>query len=165
MNTCAIRDESQVCTVLSSWGSIRIVNDRDGVVECSLPHLTDVPRDSFGVLESVTDPFSRYVKELLEGGNPERPLVGKLRGTIFQQNVWNAMLTIPHGETRSYKELAEMLGNNSACRAVANACGRNPVPLFIPCHRVICSDGNPGGFSCGIAWKRLLLAIEQRNYN
>ena len=81
-------------------------------------------------------------------------------GTPFQQKVWRAIAKIPWGETRSYAELARAVGKPSAYRAVANACGANPVPLIIPCHRVIASDGSIGGFSGGIALKRELLGLE-----
>lgn len=81
-------------------------------------------------------------------------------GTPFQKSVWRAIAKIPWGETRSYKWIANSIGRPKAVRAVANACGANPVPIVIPCHRVIASDGSLGGFSCGIGIKRKLLAIE-----
>ena len=81
-------------------------------------------------------------------------------GTPFQQRVWRVISSIPWGETRSYAWLAAKIGKPKACRAVANACGRNPVPIIIPCHRVIASDGSIGGFSCGIGMKRKLIELE-----
>ena len=67
--------------------------------------------------------------------------------TDFQKRVWKEIDKIPYGKTVTYKEIAEKIGKPNASRAVANACGRNPSPLIRPCHRVICSDGNTGGYS------------------
>lgn len=83
------------------------------------------------------------------------------QGTAFQQNVWKTMHTIPHGETRSYAWIAQQLGKPKAFRAVANACGANPLPIVIPCHRVIASNGKLGGFSSGLEWKKKLQRIEK----
>ena len=87
----------------------------------------------------------------------------KLEGTDFQIKVWNELNKIPSGETRTYKEIAKRLGNPKAARAVANACGENPYPIIIPCHRVIRSDGGLGGYSGegGVEKKRLLLENEK----
>ncbi len=81
-------------------------------------------------------------------------------GTDFQINVWKALSSIPVGETRSYAEIARQIGKPRAARAVGQACGVNPVPLLIPCHRVLAADRKIGGFSGGIEWKRELLKIE-----
>ena len=82
-------------------------------------------------------------------------------GTAFQQQVWNALLTIPYGETRSYKEQAQQLGNPKAVRAVAAANGQNKVSILIPCHRVIGSDGKLTGYAGGLNRKQSLLALER----
>ena len=89
----------------------------------------------------------------------------KLEGTEFQIRVWNELKKIPKGETRTYKEIAKLIGKPTAARAVANACGKNPHPITIPCHRVIRSDGGLGGYSGegGIEKKRLLLKKEENN--
>ncbi|MCX7048731.1 MAG: methylated-DNA--[protein]-cysteine S-methyltransferase [Candidatus Sumerlaeota bacterium] len=81
-------------------------------------------------------------------------------GTGFQQDVWRACQTIPFGQTRPYGWIAEQIVRSSAMRAVGGALGANPIPLLVPCHRVLCSDGALGGFSCGIDIKRVLLAHE-----
>ena len=85
-----------------------------------------------------------------------------LNGTDFQQKVWKEILKIPYGETRSYKQIAINIGRPNSSRAVANACGKNPYPELIPCHRVIRSDGSVGGYSLkgGIKQKKLLLKDE-----
>ncbi len=148
-------------TLSTGWGDIRIDVADDGVVGCTLPHLNEIPSTHFSVISAGDDAFSIYVRELLEGGNPTRPAIGQLQGTEFQKKVWAGLLAIPHGTTLSYASLAKKIGRPTAIRATASACGRNPVPLIIPCHRVVASDGGLGGFSGGLAWKRLLLGIEQ----
>ena len=86
----------------------------------------------------------------------------KLEGTKFQIRVWNELKKIPKGETRTYKEIAELIGKPKAARAVANAFGKNQYPITITCHRVIRSDGGLGGYSGegGVEKKRLLLENE-----
>ena len=81
-------------------------------------------------------------------------------GTTFQQSVWRALRTIPRGETRSYGWVARKVGRPGASRAVGAACGANPIPVIIPCHRVIAGDGSLGGFGGGLPMKRRLLQIE-----
>jgi len=83
-------------------------------------------------------------------------------GTRFQQTVWKALRQIPYGETRTYGALATMIGRPQAARAVGQACGANPVPILVPCHRVQAAGGRLGGFSGGLGWKRRLLAREIR---
>lgn len=88
-------------------------------------------------------------------------LIDSQDGTAFQKEVWKAITTIPKGETRSYGELAKQIGRPKACRAVANACGKNPLAPAVPCHRVIASDGSIGGFTgASLAKKKELLASE-----
>jgi methylated-DNA-[protein]-cysteine S-methyltransferase len=91
----------------------------------------------------------------------ELPLAAE--GTPFQKEVWRALLDIPYGETISYGELAERLGKPGAARAVGLANGRNPLPIVVPCHRVIGSDGSLTGYGGGIDIKRALLEHEQLN--
>ena len=83
-----------------------------------------------------------------------------VRGTAFQRRVWEALRRIPRGETRTYSQIAEDIGQPSATRAVANACAKNPTPVIIPCHRVIRSDGNLGGYALGTQRKESLLRQE-----
>jgi len=84
-------------------------------------------------------------------------------GTSFQQAVWAALRLIPYGETRSYAAIARELGNPDATRAVGAANGLNPLPIVIPCHRVIGSDGSMTGFGGGIECKKFLLSLEQQH--
>lgn len=81
-------------------------------------------------------------------------------GTAFQKIVWQGLQQIPYGETLSYAGLAALIGHSKACRAVGNANGKNPLPILIPCHRVIAADGCLGGYSAGAGVKERLLALE-----
>jgi AraC family transcriptional regulator of adaptative response/methylated-DNA-[protein]-cysteine methyltransferase len=106
-----------------------------------------------GVVGTVLD-FLREPKQALD-----LPL--DLRGTAFQQRVWRTLCRIPPGETRSYAEVASMMGAPQAVRAVARSCARNPVSLAVPCHRVIGSGGDLTGYRWGVPRKRALLAKER----
>jgi AraC family transcriptional regulator, regulatory protein of adaptative response / methylated-DNA-[protein]-cysteine methyltransferase len=103
--------------------------------------------------------FLDGVKGYLDGQEARLPL--DLRGTDFQLKVWAALRDIPLGETRSYSEVASMIGEPKAVRAVANACASNPVPIILPCHRVIRKDGSLGGYGLGLPRKRAILAEER----
>ncbi len=102
--------------------------------------------------------FLDALNDHLSGQEVKFPL--DVRGTDFQMRVWTALRDIPRGETKSYCEVAEMVGEPRAVRAVANACASNPIPLIIPCHRVIRKDGSLGGYGLGIGRKKVLLASE-----
>lgn len=86
----------------------------------------------------------------------------EMNGTPFQQEVWDALLTIPYGETRTYKQIAEQIGRPKAVRAVGQALNRNPLPILFPCHRVIGSSGKLVGFAGGLAEKQRLLEFEMK---
>jgi O-6-methylguanine DNA methyltransferase len=101
------------------------------------------------------------VERLLSGFPPGRfPPLDLSAGTEFQRQVWAAMRAIPFGKTLSYQEIALSIGNPKACRAVGGACGANPIPLLIPCHRVLAAHKKLGGFSGGLDWKIKLLTRE-----
>jgi methylated-DNA-[protein]-cysteine S-methyltransferase len=85
------------------------------------------------------------------------------KATAFQKLVWQAAQTIPHGQTKSYGWIAAQIGKPNAAKAVGQALGRNPIPILIPCHRVIAGGGKLGGFFCGLDIKKLLLEIENKD--
>ena len=107
-------------------------------------------------LKPVVSELSNYIS----GIPTEFTFKLNLSGTDFQKRVWKALLDIPYGKTASYKDVAVMIGAPHAVRAVGGACGRNPVPIIIPCHRVISSDGSIGGYSGGLRIKKALLKLE-----
>ena len=102
----------------------------------------------------------RSVEERIRGKRLDEDLPLVLHGTPFQVSVWKEMLKIPAGSTRSYAEVARRIGRPKAFRAVAQACGANPIPIVVPCHRVVASSGKLGGYTGGIEKKLSLLAAE-----
>lgn len=115
--------------------------------------------------ENLQHPMLLKVKQQLEeyfvGQRQRFDLPLDFQGTDFQQQVWQALLTIPYGETRSYKDIALQIGNEKAVRAVGAANGRNPISIIAPCHRVIGSGGALVGFAGGLDKKQILLSLEQ----
>ena len=106
------------------------------------------------------DEAQRQLREYFEGERHVFDLALAPAGTAFQRRVWNALSAIPYGETRSYKDIAAAIGNPRAAVAVGAANGSNPLPIVVPCHRVIGSDGKLTGFGGGLAAKRYLLDLE-----
>jgi methylated-DNA-[protein]-cysteine S-methyltransferase len=111
-------------------------------------------------LHPVLRETERQLKEYFEGKRRSFSLALDMRGTRFQNDVWEALLAIPFGETRSYGQLAKQLGNPKATRAVGAANGRNPISIIVPCHRVIGSSGRLTGFAGGLNTKAHLLELE-----
>ncbi|MEI8308526.1 MAG: methylated-DNA--[protein]-cysteine S-methyltransferase [Chloroflexales bacterium] len=97
----------------------------------------------------------------LGGQMPRMDLPLDVQATAFQRQVWQALQAIPYGETRTYVQIAESLGNRKAVRAVGRACAMNPVSLVVPCHRVVGSDGKLHGFRWGLERKQALLDMEK----
>ena len=117
------------------------------------------------LIKNIQHPMLLKVKQQLEqyfaGQRQQFNLPLDFQGTDFQQQVWRALLTIPYGETRSYKDIALQIGNEKAVRAVGAANGRNPISIIAPCHRVIGSGGALVGFAGGLDKKQILLSLEQ----
>lgn len=103
---------------------------------------------------------ARQLEEYFAGRRREFDLPLAPAGTPFQREVWRALQRIPYGETRSYGEVAAMVGRPRACRAVGMADNRNPLPIVIPCHRVVGASGELVGYAAGLDIKRKLLALE-----
>jgi len=115
----------------------------------------EVTRDD-AALKSVLD----TVRDRIAGHKLDDALPLDLRGTDFQREVWNQLLAIPAGKTRTYLDVAQAINRPKATRAVAQACGANPVAVVVPCHRVVMSDGSIGGYSGLPGVKKALLAAE-----
>lgn len=149
--------------VSTDWGGALVAMDEKGVKLVKLYEGSKAPVPIFNVwrkspsdLKEATDQLKAYFAGELRVF--DLPL--SLEGTPFQLQVWSALQTIPYGEIRSYMDMAISMGNDKACRAVGGANGRNPIPVIIPCHRVVGSNGSLGGYSGGLGLKRRLLAIE-----
>ncbi len=110
-------------------------------------------------LNHIASQINQYFKGKLKQFNCSFDLRS---GTPFQQRVWKKLIQIPYGETRSYSWLAKSINNPKACRAVGNANSKNPIPIIIPCHRVIQNNGSLGGYTGGLKTKIYLLDFEQK---
>lgn len=113
-----------------------------------------------GAGDEVLRQAAREVREYFAGHRLQFEFPLELEGTPFQLRVWRELLQIPYGEVRRYAEIAEAIGAAKAPRAVGSANGRNRLPVFVPCHRVIASGGKLGGYTGGIGLKKRLLAHE-----
>lgn len=102
----------------------------------------------------------QQLREYFDGHRNSFSIVLDLQGTTFQKQVWEALATIPYGETRTYKQIAEQIGNPKSVRAVGAANGKNPISIILPCHRVIGSSGHLTGFAGGLKTKADLLSLE-----
>lgn len=141
------------------FGALRLVADDDALLRIDFEQVSARVRGSIAaekILGQAVEALTAYA-----AGNPAlslpplRPL-----GTAFQQQVWLALLDIPFGETRSYGQIAACLGKPAASRAVGMACGRNPIAVLVPCHRVVGSTGALTGYAGGIDFKQALLRHE-----
>ena len=140
--------------VASERGLAAILWENDSRHFC---HLEDAAEDeSHPVLAETSRQLGDYFARRLKAFS--LPLA--FEGTPFQRDVWNALLTIPHGEMRSYADIARQIGRPSAVRAVGAANGRNPISIVAPCHRVVGSNGALTGFAGGLDAKAYLLALE-----
>jgi methylated-DNA-[protein]-cysteine S-methyltransferase len=156
-----------VCKFIASpVGTLELVARGDGLA--AILWENDAPnRVRLGErLESANHPIlletERQLAEYFAGERTEFSIRLDLTGTAFQKAVWQALLTIPFGETRTYATIARQIGHPKAYRAMGAANGRNPVSIIVPCHRAIGSDGQLHGFAGGLEAKRYLLALERK---
>jgi len=150
-------------TVPTALGELTLVRDADAVRGLYFPHHRGLPSSStFGV--RCDDGFDEAVGQLAEylaGQRHEFDLVLAPDGSEFQQRVWNLVRQVPYGDTVTYGALAGRLGRESTAQQVGAAVGRNPLCVFVPCHRVVGAAGKLTGYAGGLARKRLLLDLEQ----
>lgn len=156
----------------TSWGDVVVSADFRGVWRCVLPPSSaDLstppvvrrvrrPANSPALLEAAL----AFVRAVIEGHDPGTPPAVHpavfAQAAPFQRKIWRVLQRIPRGKTATYADVARRAGRPSAARAAGGACGANPVPLFIPCHRVTAANSRLGGFSSGLGWKRWLLSAE-----
>jgi methylated-DNA-[protein]-cysteine S-methyltransferase len=143
--------------VASETGVVAILWQKEGAGRVPLENLTESP-DHAVLLQT-----ENQLREYFAGGRKAFSLPLDTRGTSFQKQVWEALLAIPFGETRSYGQLAKRLGSPQATRAIGAANGRNPISIVVPCHRVIGSSGKLTGFAGGLDAKAYLLRLESRD--
>ncbi len=149
-------NESYYDTFESPLGTLYLVFAGEILIGIAFKRPTEVIRK--GEAPSL---IKKELREYFENGRQAfTQKIDFAKGTGFDRNVWLALKEVPYGETRTYKWLAEKLGNPAASRAVGQALSRNPIPILLPCHRIIESDGSIGGYSAGSDIKRRLLEIE-----
>ena len=142
----------------SPIGRLRLVSDGKQLLRIEFEGAQQ--QDGEECADPVLSACARQLSEYFDGQREHFELPLGARGTDFQQRVWQALADIPHGETRSYRDIAQAIGKPTAMRAVGAANGRNPLPIVVPCHRVIGADGSLTGFAGGLEAKTCLLQLE-----
>jgi len=168
----AVTSDESVLRMESSWG-VLVVKSRNALITAffffffsSEPHekfewgRSDIKANNSRD-EAVLRKAERFVRGLFGGKESPSPELDWPKASVFTVSVWKGLAAIPKGQTAEYGELARTVGCPGGARAVGRACGANPLPLFIPCHRAVARHGTLGGFSCGLPWKRLLLEVEK----
>lgn len=154
-------------TIDTPVGPLTIAGDAETGVVTNL-RMGEQTHPPAGMDEWVEDPtaFDEVVEQLhayFSGALTDFDVPLRLEGTLFQREVWDALLEIPYGETRSYGWLADRIGRPGAARAVGLANGHNPVGIIVPCHRVIGANGNLVGYGGGLERKQVLLELEREH--
>lgn len=145
------------------WGPFLLVADRDGLCMADYrqgPKASAIEPDWHHVPGEL-DRAASLLMSYLKGEKTHLDIPLYPRGTEFQKKVWDQLMAIPYGRTRSYQQVAQDLGRPDATRAVAGAIGRNPLQIFIPCHRVIGKNGDLRGYAGGLDMKKRLLVLEK----
>ena len=147
-------------TYTTGFGNIAIATDGKAITSVKLE--THCNLQSEKTPHPLLDQAASQLREFFAGTRQQFDLPLNPAGTAFQKSVWNALLTIPYGETRSYAQMAQFLEKPTASRAVGSANGKNPIWFIIPCHRVIAASGALSGYAGGIEIKQRLLELEGR---
>jgi AraC family transcriptional regulator, regulatory protein of adaptative response / methylated-DNA-[protein]-cysteine methyltransferase len=157
------------CSFPTPLGTVLVASTEKGVCSVKLGQdaawLQRLLAEEFSEAELREKPLVEVKRAILQFIAGEASLARvplDIRGTVFQQRVWDELRRIPRGETRTYREIARAVGTPDAVRAVGSACGANPVALVVPCHRAVRTDGGLGGYAWGLARKKKLLALEKK---
>lgn len=145
------------CIIESPLGYTKIIGDEDGIQSVTILNSEEKITD---IIPEILEDCVIQLNEYFEGLRKQFQLKLNPEGTPFQKKVWDELLKIPFGKTISYLELSKKLGDIKAIRAVANANGKNPLWIIVPCHRVIGSDGSLTGYAGGLQRKQWLLEHE-----
>lgn len=148
----------------SPIGNLIIMEEENAIIklcfkEQEITNIKDIQEFETPLLKKA----KKQLEEYFEGKRKKFNLALRLNGTSFQNKVWKALLNIPYAKTCSYKDIAKNIGNENTSRAVGNANNKNPLPIFIPCHRVIGSNGKLIGYAGGLDIKIKLLELEREN--
>jgi len=144
--------------VSSPIGTLKITSDGT-----SITGVDAAKKKATSHADELTKRCALEIDRYFAGLSTEFSVPLKAQGTPFQKSVWKAMSRIAPGKTKTYAEIAKDIGRPKAVRAVGSACGKNPLLIVVPCHRVVGSNGGLGGFSAGLRAKKLLLAREQNS--
>ena len=155
------------CYMASPVGQLKLVANEQALVAILWDNENPNRVRLAELIEDVSHPIllntQQQLIEYFSGQRKVFDILLDFEGTDFQKQVWSALLTIPYGETRSYKQIAQQLGNEKAVRAVGAANGKNPISIIAPCHRVIGAGGALVGFAGGLDKKEILLRLELNN--
>ena len=146
-------------TVSTPIGLLTLVEEDDALTEVRFGGCPEAEQGSSPLLQEAAKQLSEY----FEGSRRNFTVPLRPQGTPFQRRCWDALVQIPYGQTRTYAQQAAMIGQPKACRAVGMANHRNPLPILIPCHRVIGSSGSLTGYAGGLNVKEYLLNTERMN--
>lgn len=147
----------------SPVGKIEIIEENEKIIELNIYNEKEnniIEKDTKLLLET-----QKQLKEYFEGKRTKFEIPLNPKGTEFMKKVWKELIKIPYGEVRTYKEIAEKVGNSKASRAVGMANNKNPIPIIIPCHRVIGSNNKLVGYALGLDMKKYLLDLERKVVN
>lgn len=147
----------ETCIISSPLGYTKIIGDNDGITQITILNSEE---NETNIIPLELEDCVMQLREYFEGKRQVFDLKLNPQGTPFQNKVWKQLQTIPYGKTMSYLELSKQLGDIKAIRAVANANGKNPLWIVVPCHRVIGSDGSLTGYAGGLHRKQWLLEHE-----
>lgn len=139
------------------------IAEKNGCITHVFFQTEDLPAEAEIEETDVLQEAARQLEQYFAGELQEFDLPLAPEGTEFRKDVWNALCDVPYGRTASYKDIATAVGNDKASRAVGLANNKNPIPIIVPCHRVIGSDGQLVGYAGGLDLKKQLLELEQRH--
>ncbi len=143
--------------ISSKIGYLHLVANNNSLISIKfIDKYTDIDKNSNHIIDKTVT----QLNEFFEGTRKEFTIKLSPQGTNFQNQVWRELLNIPYGETKSYSEIAIAIGNSKAVRAIGNANNKNPIPIIIPCHRVIGKSGKLVGYAGGLGIKEALLKLE-----
>ena len=148
--------ETEFAYYNTTFGIIEIGYNKNVIVSISFSQKASQSTPSFLTEKTILQLNEYFNKKRTSFDIPIEP-----KGTVFQKKVWNALLKIPYGQTKTYKEIAEIIGNKNATRAVGMANNKNPIAIVIPCHRVIGANGKLTGYAGGLDKKEKLLLLEK----
>lgn len=144
-------------------GKVRIIEENGYIIELQINKDFDKNEDILEKDTNILKNTERQLSEYFSGKRNTFDLKLNPKGTDFMKKVWEELLNIPYGETRTYKEIAEKIGNPKGARAVGMANNKNPIPIIIPCHRVIGKNKKLVGYALGLDMKEFLLNLERKN--